>query len=91
MDKLISAQAVIDALTHKWNGMVTSVFDVINSLPSAQPERKTGKWIPLDDRYPWSPWYQCSECGAVRKNVAFMENYCPNCGARLVQEGEDNE
>ena len=35
---LISRQAAIDALTHKWNGMVTSVFDVINSLPSAQPE-----------------------------------------------------
>lgn len=35
----ISRQAVIDALTHKWDGMVTSVFDVINSLPSAQPEQ----------------------------------------------------
>ena len=37
---LIDRQAAIDALTHKWDGMVTSVFDVINSLPSAQPERK---------------------------------------------------
>ena len=46
-------------------------------------ERKTGKWIPFN-----IPWYQCSECGAVRKHVAFMENYCPNCGARM-QEGED--
>ena len=35
---LIDRQAAIDALTHKWNGMVTSVFDVINSLPSAQPD-----------------------------------------------------
>ena len=34
----ISRQTAIDALTHKWNGMVTSVFDVINSLPSAQPD-----------------------------------------------------
>jgi len=35
---MISRQAAIDALTHKWDGMVTSVFDVINSLPSAQPD-----------------------------------------------------
>ena len=34
----ISRQTAIDALTHKWDGMVTSVFDVINSLPSAQPD-----------------------------------------------------
>ena len=38
MNDLISRQAAIDALTHKWDGMVTSVFDVINSLPSAQPD-----------------------------------------------------
>ena len=37
MDDLISRQAAIDALTHEWDGMVTSVFDVIKSLPSAQP------------------------------------------------------
>lgn len=35
---LIDRQAAIDALTHKWDGMVTSVFDVINSLPPAQSE-----------------------------------------------------
>lgn len=35
---LIDRQAAIDAFAHKWDGMVTSVFDVINSLPSAQPD-----------------------------------------------------
>ena len=35
---MIDRQAAIDALTHKWDGMVTSVFDVVNSLPSAQSE-----------------------------------------------------
>lgn len=39
---LIDRQAAIDAFTHKWDGMVTSVFDVINSLPSAQPEPYRG-------------------------------------------------
>ena len=38
MDDLISRQAAIEALTHKWDGMVTSVFNIINSLPPAQSD-----------------------------------------------------
>ena len=48
-DELISRQAAIDALKYKWDGMVTSVFDVINSLSSAQPEQQ---WIPCSERLP---------------------------------------
>lgn len=44
---LISRQAAIDALTHKWDGMVTSVFDVLKELPSAEPH-----WIPVSERLP---------------------------------------
>ena len=36
----ISRRAAIDWLTNEWDGMVTSVFDGIKNLPSAQPERK---------------------------------------------------
>ena len=53
-------------------------------LPSAQPERKTGRWIPQKDK--WGDYvttvdgYVCSECN----NFDCMEeNYCPNCGERL--------
>ena len=63
MIDLISRQAAIDALTHKWNGMVTSVFDVINSLPSAQPE-------PISEEYAkavecWLMTYQI-KCAELR-------------------------
>jgi len=47
-------------------------------------EPKKGRWIPFD-----IPWYECSECGAVRENKAFMEHYCPNCGADM-REGESD-
>ena len=46
-------------------------------------ERKKGRWMPFDN-----PWYKCSECGAVRENKSFMENFCPNCGADM-RGGED--
>lgn len=51
---LIERQAAIDALTHKWDGMVTSVFDVINSLPSTQPE------LPIKEKCCYCP--HCTNC-----------------------------
>ena len=55
-------------------------------------EQKTGKWI--------DKWYcsnmsgyeyamNCSECGKPTYRISFAEpmpNYCPNCGARMVEE-----
>lgn len=47
-------------------------------------EPKTGKW-----KFVCQHWRKCSECGFSHK---FAEdwNYCPNCGAKMVepQEGE---
>lgn len=40
MNDLISRQAAIDWLKNEWNGMVTSLFDGIKALPSAQPEQR---------------------------------------------------
>lgn len=35
---VIDRQATLDWLKNEWNGMVTSLFDGIKALPSAQPE-----------------------------------------------------
>ena len=57
----------------------------IENAPTIE-ERKKGKWIPFD-----YPWYRCSECGAVRENKSFLENYCPNCGADMRGEGNETD
>lgn len=63
----------------------------------SQPERKTGKWIRETKHYKDSEqefcYYEerCSECGTKRKIGWAEVRYCPMCGARLVQEGEDND
>ena len=61
------------------------------SLPSAQPERKKGKWIPQDHNktngiastlvyyYP-----KCSVCG----HCDDYTNFCSNCGADMRGEKE---
>lgn len=41
-------------------------------------EEKTGKWIKHAENF-----YACSVCSAV---VHTNFNYCPNCGARMVND-----
>ena len=53
---------------------------------SAQPERKTGKWIVVDDGCISG---RCSVCGweahMYEDDVMGMD-YCPNCGARMEED-----
>ena len=52
----------------------------LKALPSAEPERKTGKWI-------GNELGECSVCGhsgcASDIWTGCEKYYCPNCGARL--------
>ena len=56
------------------------------ALPSAQPERKKGKWInrSLNILYPEWERYTCSVCGEHSNRY----DYCPNCGAKMDEEIE---
>ena len=59
-----------------------TIMKIINSIPSAEPERKKGKWI--EDETGYGFWI-CSECGfaseAFGANILYP--FCPNCGAKL--------
>lgn len=81
----ISRKQAIETLIAKANAEgaygyldAKSIKDCLTSMPSAEPERKTGKWI--DDTY-------CSECGWVHTVepgfIGSVEgfSYCPNCGS----------
>ena len=83
----ISRQAAIDE-TWKYPtysdplNVLTEVRDRIKALPSAQPERKKGKWVDCEDGYYLA---NCSECGFqmdVHENRGYF-NFCPNCGADM--------
>ena len=59
------------------------VLDMIRELPSAQPERKNGKWI-KDDGDWFETMFRCSVCGAmIREQDKFRSFFCYHCGADM--------
>lgn len=101
MNDLISRQAAIEAL--KRADALTRAFgyhfviDTIRELPSAQPERKKGKWIYGEDEY-GIDGYHCDKCGFfvpwdyTHKFIDFIKDYhfCPNCGADMRPTERDS-
>ena len=70
------------------------VLDMLKTEPTADVrENVKGKWIRL--RMRWIG-VQCSICGNTLDmrgvNVGRGDaNFCPNCGAQMIQEGENND
>lgn len=72
-DIQIADEAFVDAM------------QILNDLPSVQPERTKGKWIHDGYDFPHgNDWIHCSICGKKGTNVpADLTNFCPNCGADM--------
>ena len=62
--------------------------NAIRKLPSAQPERKTGRWIHERLASTTGGSYPVTRCSACQNSMPFEweAKYCPNCGAYM---GED--
>ena len=70
-------------------------FKKLCNLPSVTPQRKTGKWIILDECA--NEGVYCSECHKKVFKLEFSPTmkwqnfeYCPNCGAKMESEGEND-
>ncbi len=89
MSDLISRQDAVEAirdLPNCRNGYSDAydkaqIIGVLEGLPSAQPERKKGKWLLFDG-------YSCSRCN-YKPQTTGLPRYCPNCGADM--RGENHE
>lgn len=62
-----------------------AIAELINGVPSTDvaPVRH-GRWVVIDAEEPRR--YGCSECKRLSWN---LDNYCPNCGARM--DGDSND
>ena len=65
----------------------TSTVDVV--------EVRHGKWSHdyIKDGMEYSDWFNlhCSVCGQMQFSTFGKWNYCPNCGARMDEKGQEND
>ena len=99
MSDLIDRQAAIDAIEQLAIPKDMCVFEIlshielaIGTLPSAQPERKKGEWLP-DNNNAYEMRFVCSCCkeSEVVPTIGFTKykplwDFCPNCGADMRGE-----
>ena len=73
-----------------------SSYRYVKSLPSVKPqEPKTGHWIEKDG-YDGDTYYDCSVCDESWTTIEGTPwnngmKYCPNCGAKMVEEHESED
>lgn len=86
----ISRQAVLDAIGRV--GMckcstneieaVSECTRAVKALPPVTAEPKTGHWIKRPHGF------KCSNCLIVHSHTSI---FCPSCGAKMVEESEEQE
>ena len=88
MSDLIDRRMAIEAIM-KHTGMTPiaklEAETTICRVPSAEPERKKGKWENYIADTGVERWrvIRCSECGKV---AIHRYNYCPHCGSDMREE-----
>lgn len=87
---LVSRASAIDIVRFEcgeWEGLAKTIIKRFEQLPSAQPERKRGKWIDYANSH--------CECSVCHTKWSYFQNevecfeFCPNCGADM--RGEQDE
>ena len=61
------------------------------AIKALEKEPKTGHWKRVSgDKYVQHSmyYYRCSECD---EDIIGKHNYCPNCGAKMVEQQESEE
>lgn len=91
-DDLISRRSAIDATWFEPSytdplNVLTEVRDRLKVLPSVQPQRKPGQWIPVTNG---RGGHECSLCHSYALSFQtgdeWLTDYCPTCGAYMGDE-----
>jgi hypothetical protein len=85
MNDLISRKALCEFCLNTKDRTVDA--NDIMRFPSAEPEKKKGKWIKVGH---WGRCYKCNQCGNYLDfdgvNAGRGDaNFCPNCGTRMTR------
>lgn len=91
MSDLINRQDAIEALwginSCEERLFVDAVVDMLENLPDAESERKTGKWVPVTNR---RGGFECNQCHnyapSYQNGNEYLSYFCPHCGAEMINE-----
>lgn len=61
---------------------ITEIQDVIDKAPTVE-ERKHGHWEDID--------LDTSVCSVCKKPQEYETKYCPECGAKMENNGDDDD
>lgn len=57
----------------------------------AEAERKRGKWINVNEgKWNVLEVLKCSACGEIDNRMYRTDSYCPNCGADMREDNNEN-
>ena len=102
MDKTISLQSAVELIKNycengcdlaedNWcpSCQREQFIELLKALPSAQPERKTGRWIPTASG---KGRHECSRCHeyapCYQDGSEHLSTFCVLCGAKM-ERGEE--
>lgn len=71
---------------------VQQCVEAVSNMSFVQPERKSGKWIKVNGKTA----INCSACYHCSWSLSFEDtvkrfNFCPNCGADMRKDGEQDD
>lgn len=88
MDEYINKQAFLDHMK-RTDRYFNVKFDIENFPNADVAPVRHGRWEPTEAPF-MNECEDCSVCG-YRTVWGHRYNYCPNCGAKMDEEGNDNE
>lgn len=99
MSDYISREAAIDRLNKNLSACNPGTFselcyadaiETVKHFPAADVEPvRRGRWV--NKKGGFFEFAACSLCGDVAPTAGITPNYCPNCGAKMDLEDENDE
>ena len=86
-------QAIRTTLTGTFTDSMSLAIAMANNLPSVEPEERTAKVVGIEKPIigdTEGKTIKVTSCGSCKNVVSIFDNFCPECGCRLIW-GDDDE